>query len=549
MTPLLTILLSDLGDTSWDDLPEGKRDRLVLPWTGTDADVLGRLVTRARSGGFKRVRIRAEGPLSSISTLEDLVHAGANELELEMPTEVAGVRVRALRESGELAHVALTLQVGDGDCSWSAVDPNPCAADELILERESWGTATALNHRIESLSRAYRRLSIRGLPLCGLPTLEPGKVLANSLQARVPPGQLDLRFERPDRVFFQACQRCGLSLACDGFPQSVLAAGRELETRVFVSDHERGPESLKNVPEDRAHPPTFLSGRVHVHGVLAGARPTGRMVVSRSDMDRQVGWLEGLGLGVRVVAPDETPEDSDAGPGDPSAGRMPHVFFSRSQERADEAAALERAFVSAEQGAKPLGAHVFARAMGRLLGYPDCCIEAFVEAGPAASTSDLLRAALRRSGGFDWRLNCLDPRSPLTLVPHVPCAFDCRPSAALAQKVADSLDGIFPFLGGTARQLLGRPVLFLDADRCVAFTGETEADGQGVAYRSADRLGARPPAATGPAWTGFQGEVMPSLWAGDRVRVEDSHLLVFRRDVEILRREFEVAPVLLNFGR
>jgi len=493
------------------------------------------------------VRIRSRGPSPSLGSLESLVRAGADELELKLPAELPADGIRALGETGGLAHVALVLEVGGDDVAWADLDPNPCGADEAVLECAADTPLGGLDRRVENLCGSYRRLSIRGLPLCGLPGLDPGKVLANALDAFVPPGHLDLRFERPDRVFLETCRRCSLALACDGFPRDVLASGKELETRPYVSDHERGPSPLKTWARNRSHPPTFVSGRVHVQGVLAGARPCGRMVVPRGDLDRQVEWLAGLRLEVRVVDPGEAPADCDGGSGGPSRWKLSHVFFSPVADRVEEAASLERAYVNAEEGARPMGADVFARAMGRILGYPDCCVQAFVDAGSTATTTDLLRAAFKRSRAFDWRLNCLDPRSPLTLVPHVPCSFDCRPSRELAHRIAGSLTGIFPYLDGTAGNLLGRTVLFVDADRCVAFTGEPDSDGQGLTYTVADRLGARPPAGTGPDKSRFQREVMSALWSGDRLRVEGHCLSVFHHGGEILAREFRSAPLLMPF--
>jgi hypothetical protein len=71
-----------------------------------------------------------------------------------------------------------------------------------------------------------------------------------------------------------------------------------------------------------------------------------------------------------------------------------------------------------------------AERVGRLLGYPTCCVAAFV-----ASAGDPIRAALARTTMYHPRLNVLD-RAIFHYVPWSPCAFDCRASIAWANRIA-----------------------------------------------------------------------------------------------------------------
>lgn len=554
MKPLLNTVVTepitaadDLDGDLLRELPGEHRDRLVLAWPGCVARPPLEVIARARTVGFKRVCVRTDSRFDS-GTLDALVRAGANELEIRMPVDLPHDRIRSHRSAGSLRHVILSLHFPWAEEHWEAVMPDPCDADELKVECRAGSDCGELDSYVGEASRTYRRISVRGFPLCNLRNLEAGKVLANAMEALVPPGLTDLRFENPERVYLEPCHRCSLALACDGFSYTTLAGGSDLNVRPFDSDQGSGTVETGHHPWLRVHPPTFISGRTHVHGVAAGIRTCGRIVVPRCDRDRQVELLEREGLSVRVVEPGASPEDVDKGAHDRLPQKPVHVFFSRSGERADKAAGIERVFTRAETGAKPMGSETFARTIGKLLGYPECCIAAFVEAGPLATTSDLLRAAHRRSQAFDWRLNCMDPRSPMTLVPHVPCRFDCAPSVEMARRLIRSLPSLFPFLDGTAERLLGRIVFFLDQERAVALDGDLEPDGLGVRYTVVDALGARPSSDGRPTSQDFIRETFPALVSGDRLRIRGREIRVFRGDEVFYQKEFQPEPLLYPFG-
>jgi len=82
------------------------------------------------------------------------------------------------------------------------------------------------------------------------------------------------------------------------------------------------------------------------------------------------------------------------------------------------------------------------RTLGRLLGYPRCCVEAFVErlargvevradGGRAAEVVVAAEDALRRGRRRHARLSFFLPKRR-ALVPFDPCAFDCQPAMLYA---------------------------------------------------------------------------------------------------------------------
>jgi hypothetical protein len=537
-TPRLEVRLArDPGDAAWRDLlravPAAHRARLVAG--GGDA-LPADLLRRARDAGFVRVRLSWTRPEAPPDLADLAVAAGANELEIDA---AAGpwARIRQLRGDGLLAHVRLRASPARPPAG------NPCDADELWLDGGDAAPA-AVDAALAAVGPAFRRVAVGGMPLCALSGLDPARVLANALSVRPFDGGpgLVLPFEAPDRAYFDPCGRCALALACDGMPAAGLAATRApFRIRAFPDgpslDVPAGPAGVAR----RRHPPGFLSGKVHVLAVAAGARPCGRLALAPEGLSRALALLGRMGLRTAVVLPHEAPADLDTRD---AATAPAHVFFSRDGS-AGRAADLERRFAAAEASGMPTGTEAFSRALGRILGYPDCCVQAFVDAGPAVPTDALIRAAHGRSRRFHWALNHLDARGAFPLVAHLPCRYDCGPSIDLALRVHGALDALYPYLGTAARRALARPVLFVDGARLAAFDGTPDDDGIGLSYRSVDPLGLRDAAGGGdPDWAA----AVATLAGGSRLRAGAEGVRVARADGTTDVLPVGTAPCLFPFS-
>ncbi len=502
--------------SAWDSLfasvPAARRDRVVVPWDTGASLVVQAIARSARQMGFSRIRAerRRCGPPSE-REVAALVRAGVNEIAFDAESAPNPQVVSAMR--ARLRHVVLVVHVpGAGDLG------NPWLADELEVHTDGDPVRARafVDALLSSARERFRRVSVRGVALCTLRFLDPRRVLSNSLVLKGPEGVLHLASEEPERVYYDVCGRCRLALACDGFEAASLLrpAGPRVRIRPFAAPGTRIVTLDAGGLARRAHPTTFLHGRVHLLSVAEGLRPAGRAAVSPENLSDQVALIREAGLEHEVV--DVPPCDTDhARPGEI------HVFFARTLEQARRVAAIERAFVSAERGPSPYGTAAFAWEMGRALGYPECCIEAFVSAGPRATTHDLLRRAHARSRAFSWLLNCLNPASPFPLIPHLPCRFDCEASIVLARAVHGLLDRLFPGLAGTARALLRRPCLLLGPDRAVALSGGMGATVSRAEYRLADPVGR--------AWGG-QRAALRTLVLGQAVEVRGDWVVVTGRD-------------------
>ncbi len=558
MTPrLVTVLRAPPAGTPealLQSIPADRRDRLTIAWPGAARTPPLGLVAAARRAGFSRVRLF--GPASEMTgaMLRRAVDAGLDEVEVLLDGEGPWQMLRDLRAAGRLAYVL--LRQASLDRGGESPDPsNPCGADAFVLEVPDSGPLPGDGRRLDIASSRFRRLAVRGWPLCAFPSLAEDRILSNALLAAadVPAAAGDgepwlrVPFETPSRVFTEACGGCRLALACDGIPAAALASGPGGSLRVQPF----GPGNACDVPLEpegiaaRCHPSSFLSGRVHVLGVSSGCRPCGRIVVDESDAARQVTLLENQGLRTAEVPVPAALKDRDAGAGARGAG-LHHVFFSKGDE-ARAAADLVVRFAQSQEGGSALDPAEFSRSLGSLLGYPRCCVEAFTAAGPDATTSSLLRAAHRRSEAFHWQLNVLDPVSPFTLLPHLPCRFDCPESLAMASRLASVLDDVFPFLAGAARRALGRPWLWWDASRGVALEGPADADAAGAACHLPDsplqRSGIRPDAAA----RSFLHRVLPILEVADHLRLDGSTVRVSRAGVLLAQLDEGCDPLIFPF--
>jgi hypothetical protein len=74
--------------------------------------------------------------------------------------------------------------------------------------------------------------------------------------------------------------------------------------------------------------------------------------------------------------------------------------------------------------------------LGRLLGYPACCVDAYLRTPPPRRNVDVFARAMAASGGvFEPRLDVLD-LAIFHYVPWLPCSFSCALSKRFADAVA-----------------------------------------------------------------------------------------------------------------
>jgi len=307
--------------------------------------------------------------------------------------------------------------------------------------------------------------------------------------------------------------------------------------RALVEVIPRAPERARAVARAEAlsrpiyYP--FGSGESDEIALLAGLRPLIRQLLSDDELALTSRFAE-RGCVVERAPLDYVRTSHGWAPGDdvPGTARRP-VFIGRDRGRVLAAIACELD-QSNEADLE----------LGRLLGYPRCCVEAFVESAKVRKNPDTIRAALSRTGGsISPRLNVLD-LAVFHWVSWYPCAFDCSLSLRYAETVAGIVAAREPTFAGAIESALGRHRLMLLEGVQVSIDGvwdgrllaiesvyPTARDRHGRAMLSADELAA-------------VAAITALLRQSRTLSVEGDAIMVDGRTIALPCR-----PVLVPFGR
>lgn len=157
-----------------------------------------------------------------------------------------------------------------------------------------------------------------------------------------------------------------------------------------------------------------------------------------------------------------------------------HVFISRDATLARRAAQLWDE-----------GSSRHALAIGELMGYPACCVAAFVALGERGNNAALTYVTAARSRALATAFHAVLNSAVRHVIPCTPCSFGCTRAIAWAERVVDALP---ENIAEALRRALARPVLYFDEARAVAFEG-ARVEGQTIAYESGRFLPASAPLA------------------------------------------------------
>jgi hypothetical protein len=142
------------------------------------------------------------------------------------------------------------------------------------------------------------------------------------------------------------------------------------------------------------------------------------------------------------------------------------VYVAKTVEHADRACAAEASVLPGARmstpGAATLESH---RRLGELLGYPGCCVDAYIarlgrdvtiapDGGRAHEDFVAVHDILARSERCCARLNHLLPRGVTPLISHYPCRYDCAASLVYADAVFELVRNASPDRAAQFRRLL-----------------------------------------------------------------------------------------------
>jgi hypothetical protein len=282
--------------------------------------------------------------------------------------------------------------------------------------------------------------------------------------------------------------------------------------------------------------------RIDLVALAAGARRVAKFEdLSEADAARLAARLGAEGLTVVRVGPYTKRFDVSVSDAAGAARVDLHTVIA---SRGAEAPAI----AEAERDRSPEGT----RRAGLLLGYPPCCVDAFVAlaASGAAEAEGINEAAVRSTAGLDgeipWEMNTLSHMSP---VGFTPCRAACPGALAFARRLLDALGRADASGLAVVERVLRRPVLFFRYPIFYVLDG-APAPARAVHYAAAlpnDDGTGLPPALA--AWQA--DEIGSVLAAGDRVEIEGGALSVRRGGEVIAAWALADArvPMLLRFVR
>jgi hypothetical protein len=154
------------------------------------------------------------------------------------------------------------------------------------------------------------------------------------------------------------------------------------------------------------------------------------------------------------------------------------LFAGRDRAALARAAGLETTEVTSRDPATRRAAIV---ELGRLLGYPECCVRAFADL-PVQDDVHVCAALLAPEPpqALPWELQFLPPLDSLVL--HYPCRLDCASSLGLARRTAAALETAAPGSVEARRRSLARVVVAAGRFEFLV-AGEARLDDGVVAYR------------------------------------------------------------------
>jgi hypothetical protein len=210
-----------------------------------------------------------------------------------------------------------------------------------------------------------------------------------------------------------------------------------------------------------------------------------------------------------------------------------HVFVSK------DAALARRAAQLWDEGSSR-----HALAIGELMGYPACCVAAFVALGERGNNAALTYVTAARSRALGAAFHAVLNSAVRHVIPCTPCSFGCTRAIAWAERVVNALP---ENVAKSLRRALARPVLYFDESRAIAFEGARVA-GPMVEYESARFLPASAP--LGPEEELAERRLFGALFAGSgKLFVKDDAFEVHARgEVRRLMRTGSRLGNLLPFG-
>lgn len=267
------------------------------------------------------------------------------------------------------------------------------------------------------------------------------------------------------------------------------------------------------------------AGQADLIAVAAGLKPMLRRTLSRGEAAAEVARVAHLGLATHVT--------------EPPAGLVKHgealLYVGREMRALYEAAQAERDRDD--------------EALGQLLGYPRCCVEAFLKVGHPRTNSAVVRANFGGRVAPAW-LNCVDLRV-FNYVGWIPCGPWCslslRYAAAVRERIASPFvlfvtrargDGGFDYFVDAVDRALAAHRLHLFPGVQLSLSGEFNSGEVRVTHAWATARDRFPGFAADVHEAEATARLLGIIKSGARVRVDGQVVLVDGRECVRVQQPF-----------
>lgn len=244
----------------------------------------------------------------------------------------------------------------------------------------------------------------------------------------------------------------------------------------------------------------------------AGVKPVAFLTAHPADADRLAAFFAGAHVERRERRVEVGPQDAWIDRRDRGEERV-ELYIAR-----DPADAMRAARLQAEGDPS-----ASLRAIGALLGYPPCCVEAFAAQSDRSNNTRnryATAARTREGAAWPWELNNLHT----LLLPCYPCSYACGAARELAAGALAAMDAAHPGTRRAIGERLARPSLYFDHERQMVLHGVASGD-------TARFSGVSVPEGTPSDFAALAG----AIGAGDELTLDDEALVVRAAGRVILR--------------
>jgi hypothetical protein len=204
----------------------------------------------------------------------------------------------------------------------------------------------------------------------------------------------------------------------------------------------------------------------------------------------------------------------------PRPGTEAHIFLAKHRDalRAVIAAGWYPVIIDGYFVEKHYADH---RGFGVALGYPDCCVQFFIERNNWHDDNTYYASAVRTKFTAAWYMNSFLRHTPYTLLSHMPCSAECVQTRESVVEIWQRLYAELPTYADLVRTSLSMPILCLNENRIFQFSADVSG------YQSVDYQSVTPLSPTSPS-----DPLYRLLRGGDRCVVDRNIVRIFREGTQ-----------------